>query len=501
MPSFGSDRKNNNTPSWSTNDTSSQPVPIQSPTLSMNAGGSTSMGMTNTGMHTSMNGNSNIASSPFLGTTNSTSFSSSSKPSISFPKTSITTNFSPAGGAGTHSNSGTPTFGQRNMNSNNNFGFNNTPNNSIFSTNPNPLNARNSFPSSGTTPTSTSFQSPSLGNHMNRFQPNPLLSRPSPSSSSSPIPSFMNQQNQQSDLASSSGLRRRTTAGTALPRGTNRPPIPNMTRLGESIDTTNDFNGNLKGKARKDNLIENPVANILKTQKENQPPQSIIPKAFSATNYNSWVIIYGFSNELEYNTILTNFEGYGTMTDKYPSTSSNGNSKSGIRSGSNWVCVKYDSSLQADKALCQNGSLVHVVGNVSHGKSPSGETSNSMQDDIVIVGVMQMDESVAMKLGLKNYLEMGSTGFERIGNSGKQEQGLYQNAPSTNDGMKQKNARSADTKQKNARFASSVMDEDDILLLGDDSRRRNGAHGSQGEELAGRGNGPCEKMLSWYFSW
>ncbi len=228
------------------------------------------------------------------------------------------------------------------------------------------------------------------------------------------------------------------------------------------------------------------------------------------------MVISGFTNALEYNKILTNFASYGTIVDRYPSStfSNDGASGSGgvqVRTGSNWVCIKYESSLQADKAICQNGSLVHVAGMNSlssnsnsrsnSGSSPLSPSSNfTFQDDIVIIGVMRMNEGMAMKLGLKNYIEIGSTGYEKriggsrdVNSSGK---GTSTPAINSNGNVTKQNI-------NNPRFASSINNEDDILLLGDDGGRKktvgNLHHG--GQHPVGSRGGVCDKVLSWYFGW
>lgn len=424
--------------------------------------------------------------------------------SMSFPKQSSTFNFSPAGGFSSS------TTNQNNHNSG--FSFSNQSSSpaipasfdgssnghhhsNVFNNRSSPsIETRNIFPtSSSTTP---SFQSP--------FQSNSFLSRPSPKSLASPSSPYVMSQ-QSSDLASSTGLRRRvgTTGGV---EGTGyRPPLPSATRLGVSMDAPDDFKENWNINKVHDNVKNNTMkingskpfestnmksnGVIGGTQTQNDPPQSLVLSDVSATDYKCWVIIYGFTNSLEYKNILASFETFGTIVDKYPSTLSNADYTAGRRSGSssNWVCIKYKSSIQADKAICQHGSFMHIVGTDS--STGTSNYTGSQQDNTVIVGVMRMDERGAMRLGLKNYLEFGSTGVENVNKIGQK---AIENDTST-----------SNEEEKRVRFASSTMNEDDILLLGNDRKRSRNQTGSNGQIFAdvSRSSSACEKFLAWFFNW
>jgi len=557
-----SNRKNDSTNS------NTSPFNTSKPSLGMNMSMGMNMGM---GMSTNTNG---IGIGPMGTMTRQSSNGSLNNGSgggggISFPKQSLSSNtfsFSPGassgsgingmgmGGAGTgmastsvSTSMATPlTHGQQRKNpnafdsnvggigiGNANFhthtnGFINhhanasTPNNTKHGSN----NFNNMNPFHSSTPTS-------IQTTTSTFQPNSVLGRPSPRSTS---------QNGSNDLASTVGLRRRAVGGsTSTSSGGKkfRPPLPVMTRLGVSTDAPDTL---------KENLMTHP--NIDSTQLYNKTqqlptPQSITPTttkavatptsivaSFSATNYSPWVVIWGFTNALEYNKIIANFSSYGKVVDQYPpssSTFSTNNNNNGIRTGSNWACVKYESSLQADKAICQNGSLVHITGvnsvsidksksnngtinsdssgpmSSSSSSSPMPSSNFTVQDDIVIIGVMRVNEGIAMKLGLKNYIEIGSTGYEkRIGNRVIDSNGeVNVIAPAASSSYSPTNHNNV-KQNPNMHFASAINNEDDILLLGDDNeggRKKNGVDLYDEHNHTGTRGGVCDKILSWYFNW
>ena len=373
------------------------------------------------------------------------------------------------------------------------------------------------------------------------FQPNSFLSRSSPSANSAAMssPSFIKPQqtSASNDLASSVGLRRRmnipsSSGGSGNAAGGKRPPLPNMTRLGLATEIFDDFKENIQnGKIHETSntsttTTTTPSSSILKSgfgfdslskqamtqmNGEKRPPQSSSTvswkngenednsnnKSHRPINYNTWVLIYGFTNNLEYDTIVANFENYGTITDRFPSTYTNGYAKNGIRSGSNWICVKYVSSLEAEKALCQNQSLVHVVGQNSFVMPSSNGTMKKkddlnhyvFQDDIVAIGVMRLDETIAMKVGLANFLENGSTGFQT------------RNLTNSVDGTTSRSK--GGNEKKNVRFATSIETENDILLLGNEHLKRKSRGGDDEEEDEDHDDdgGVCKQFLSWFFQW
>lgn len=95
--------------------------------------------------------------------------------------------------------------------------------------------------------------------------------------------------------------------------------------------------------------------------------------------YATWVTVYGFVNNAQYRSLLARFESYGTVLSRH------GGDGSGS-GGTNWICLRYETALQAEKALCQHGTFL------DGGAGRSGEVS--------IVGVMRVDATLARKLGL-----------------------------------------------------------------------------------------------------
>ena len=347
------------------------------------------------------------------------------------------------------------------------------------------------------------------------------------------------------------GLRRRTVGSSSSSSSilnnvtnstvTSRPPLPSMTRLttgvmasssnghfGSSNDLKENVNSLFSKKSETMSILKNgmspmnqggikPLQPIInRTNMTQSPtesststsallsttstPTSTITAAaagaantgtVAATDYKCWVVLYGFTNAFEYNTIMTKFETYGIINDKFPSTlgcgagshtSHTASTSNGCSRDSNWVCIKYKSSLQADKALCQHGSLIHIRGDSLGSSGSSSSTSSSKH---VIIGVMQMQDSIAKNLGLRNYLEYGSIGI-----------GLVENESS----------------KKNVRFAPSIMGEDDILLTGENNAttatnttstaatQQNG-NGQVYMTWNAKNGGFCEQLLSWYFDW
>jgi hypothetical protein len=202
-------------------------------------------------------------------------------------------------------------------------------------------------------------------------------------------------------------------------------------------------------------------------------------------NYNQWVVLYGFTNAAQYATVMSNFESYGTIISKYPSSPSKGGGQSASANpdlSTNWVCIHYQSALQADKALCQHGSLLDV-----HAHSQSSSMSSSSMSMPMIVGVMKMDAAVADKLGLKKFLIEGSSGVERIGVGWNLKQGVHGSGAGAGAG---------------AGNPTSAWDEKDVLLMGNESRGRGSGPIRGGVEVdMVRRDSVCYKILAWVFEW
>lgn len=205
-------------------------------------------------------------------------------------------------------------------------------------------------------------------------------------------------------------------------------------------------------------------------------------------NYNQWVVLYGFTTSAQYSTVMTNFESYGTILSKYPSTPRTANGHEPMDMSTNWVCIQYQSALQADKALCQHGSLLDAH---AHGHQSSSTTSSLSVP--MIVGVMKMDAIVADKLGLRKFLMEGSSGIEQIGLGWN----LKQSSSSGDSG-------SASVTNRHVHGSASAWNENDVLL---GNEARGGGDGSGGRGGGGidvdmvRKDGVCYKLLSWVFEW
>jgi hypothetical protein len=100
--------------------------------------------------------------------------------------------------------------------------------------------------------------------------------------------------------------------------------------------------------------------------------------------YANTVLVYGFTacSTLQYDSILSQFSSYGTVLFRYPQTPVHPSSKA------NWIILEYETRLEAEKALCQNGLLLDA------------RLMSSKREEVMILGVMRLDVSIARKLGL-----------------------------------------------------------------------------------------------------
>ena len=189
--------------------------------------------------------------------------------------------------------------------------------------------------------------------------------------------------------------------------------------------------------------------------------------------YATWVVVYGFTNARQFRSLLARFESYGTVVSQYGGSDyESGNSSwSGPRAnsrgedGSNWVCLCYDTPLQAKKALCQHGTFLN--------SSPDNGIVGR-RDEIAIVGAMRIDDALARKLGLR-----GPTGGEPVVC-----QSTSSRSPRRPIGKKTK-------------YGS--LSEEDILMAGEN------VHDDViiDSELTykRRDDDLCGKVLAWIFSW
>lgn len=86
------------------------------------------------------------------------------------------------------------------------------------------------------------------------------------------------------------------------------------------------------------------------------------PKA--SPDDDSWVLVYGFSSKAQYDEVLQRFDAFGRVISQ--------------RGGRlNWVSLRYESNLEAEKALCQQPCIL---------------------SDGSVVGVCRMDQKLTQSL-------------------------------------------------------------------------------------------------------
>ena len=204
--------------------------------------------------------------------------------------------------------------------------------------------------------------------------------------------------------------------------------------------------------------------------------RSLIPAAhvapYNPNPYASWVVVYGYANSAQLDTILNRFGTYGTilahhggMSGSYGSDSAAADSAaaasaSSSAANSNWICLRYETALQAEKAICQHGTFLH-------GGNPSAGGAGGRNEPLLIVGVMRMDAGVARRLGLAG-----------------PEGGV---APPRMSGGRPLLTGGKPTK--------ALLSEEDILLGG------SGSGDGSGTLAAGRQGSVCDKVLGWIFMW
>ena len=111
---------------------------------------------------------------------------------------------------------------------------------------------------------------------------------------------------------------------------------------------------------------------IVPSEVNNQSVLAVIQAEHAAQNVQDpcaqWVIVYGFRPE-EAQGLLYQFAGYGSILRQ----------TGGVRSG-NFICLKYNTRMQAEKALCQSGTFC-----------PGSRD---------LIGVRRMDAQIASEIGL-----------------------------------------------------------------------------------------------------
>lgn len=165
-----------------------------------------------------------------------------------------------------------------------------------------------------------------------------------------------------------------------------------------------------------------------------------------------WVVGYGYRSEAHFRALYQRLERCGVITARRGGLPCFGESKSNhdnADNGSNWVAVRYESALCAQKALCQHGNFVSLGGST------------------MVMGVMPLSESdAAAKLGI-NF--DGSASREIVTLSGSY----------------------------NRRRQHELRSEADIML----HEGERGGDGTTDNEVASSLDSLCGKVLAWFFMW
>lgn len=168
-----------------------------------------------------------------------------------------------------------------------------------------------------------------------------------------------------------------------------------------------------------------------------------------------WVIGYGYRNESQFRELYCRLESCGIITARRGGLACFGEDRPAAESdnGDNWVAVRYESALYAQKALCQHKNFVSIGGGT------------------MVMGVMPLSESdAAAKLGIN---VNGSSSNEAVTLAGS-----YNN---TNNGRRHRELRT----------------EADIMMYKDGQ----GGDGIIDNEVNSSLDSLCGKVLGWFFMW
>lgn len=92
-------------------------------------------------------------------------------------------------------------------------------------------------------------------------------------------------------------------------------------------------------------------AHIIHKGMENKPTENHMvlwngnANSKSQESWEFWVLVYGFSSKAQYDEVIHRFESFGRIVSQRSS-------------GSNWVSLRYESYLEAEKALCQQTCIL-----------------------------------------------------------------------------------------------------------------------------------------------
>jgi len=167
-----------------------------------------------------------------------------------------------------------------------------------------------------------------------------------------------------------------------------------------------------------------------------------------------WVVASGYRNEAHFRALYSRLESCGTITARRGGLSCFGEGKvdndTSADSGNNWVAVRYDSALCAQKALCQDRHFISVGGST------------------MVVGVMPLNESdAAVKLGINVHESSPRDEAVRLPRS-----------------------------YNNNRNNGELKTEADIMLFGGEQ-----GDGISDNEVKSGLDSLCGKVLAWFFMW
>lgn len=220
-------------------------------------------------------------------------------------------------------------------------------------------------------------------------------------------------------------------------------------------------------------------------QPESKHHTSMNPFYSGQLDYGRWVVLYGFTSPSQCLSILRTFGKFGTIVSKYPSHPR-------TLSTANWICIQYESSIQADKALCQHGTFLDMKTDVG---------SNQSQNTIIVVGVMRMDNVVAERLGLMN----DWNGMEEENVKGQSLLGLgdKERSISSNTSMSNMDAKEGEKDDKvQGSILKTRLSERDVLLTGNERVKRGEKGVGDAFEISQQNRqGLLYKILAWIFEW
>ena len=233
-----------------------------------------------------------------------------------------------------------------------------------------------------------------------------------------------------------------------------------------------------------------------------------------------WVVVIFGSNTSLMRTIQQRFESYGTIVAIHTpaSTTSISSTSAAAMVNGNWICIKYKSRLEAEKAICQDGTFHSAIipqGRASRGSGGAGGAGAGgsynqsygyhHRQGCILIGVKRLSESIAQKLGVDIYAsdytnsynhEYGNHYDNSMPSALSTDANANANAKVINGNYgneREQHLRQLNNKRKNYNQQHAHAEDEDILL----GAERSYAHVTK--RVAG--NSVCEKVLSWIFMW